>query len=540
MRFNNSFSSVLLCLSARLLMAGQEVDLEVVHRIKTEAFEHSQVMDTLSYLTDRYGPRLTGSPEFDEAAEWALARMKSYGASNAHSEKWGPFGRSWSLESYTLDMTAPRYSHLVAVPLAWSSPTKGAETGDLLFAPLETQGYNAIKNKELFEKFKATWKGKLKGKILLISEDKQPKPTERPLFRRLTDGDLAELAKAPAPTKTRDIPMDQIQIPSDPDEAQKYYATWSEKTQDAMFDRYEEVLDEESQFLRDEGVIAVIHADPRARNGLLFAENAGSQKHGNAPAFVVTQEQYSRMVRLLEMKERVQVHVELKAKVSEVDVNGLNLIGEITGKSKPEEVVMIGAHFDSWHSGTGATDNGAGSAVMLEVMRILSKLQLKMDRTVRIGLWSGEEQGLFGSKAYVKAHFGDPDTMALKAEHGKLDAYLNLDNGSGKIRGVYLEGNDAARPIFERMLRPFADMGATTTTLRHTGGTDHLSFGAVDLPGFQFVQDPLDYGTVTHHSDGDTFSHAVPEDLMQASAVIASLVYDIANQPKPFPRKALQ
>ncbi len=201
---------------------------------------------------------------------------------------------------------------------------------------------------------------------------------------------------------------------------------------------------------------------------------------------------------------------------------------------------MIGAHFDSWHSGTGATDNGAGSAVMMEVMRVLSKLSLPMDRTVRIALWSGEEEGLFGSKGYVKAHFGDPKTKEMKPEHAKLDAYLNLDNGSGKIRGVYLENNDAARPVFEEMLRPFADLGVTTTTLKGTGGTDHLSFDAVNLPGFQFIQDPLDYSSVTHHSDVDTFSHAVPEDLMQASAVIASLVYDIANQPKQFPRKPIR
>jgi Zn-dependent M28 family amino/carboxypeptidase len=200
---------------------------------------------------------------------------------------------------------------------------------------------------------------------------------------------------------------------------------------------------------------------------------------------------------------------------------------------------MIGAHFDSWHSGTGATDNGAGSAVMIEVMRILKKLNLPMDRSVRIGLWSGEEQGLYGSKAYVKAHFGDPKTMQLKPEHAKFDAYLNLDNGSGKIRGVYLQGNDAARPIFQKMLEPFNDMGARTLTLKNTGGTDHLSFDAVGLPGFQFIQDPLDYGTVTHHSDMDTYPHAVAEDLMQASAIIAAMAYEIANAPEAFPRKPL-
>lgn len=539
MFFPNQSRFVLSLLVASAAFA-QTPDLEVIHRIKTEAFDHSQVMDTLSNLTDRYGPRLTGSPEFQEAADWTLGRLKSYGATNTHSEKWGPFGRSWSLESFTLDMTGPRYSHLVAVPLAWSSATSGVQTVDALFAPLQSQGYDVTKNKEYFEKYKAEWRGKLKGKIVLISEDKAPKPSESALFHRYTDAELSELAKAPQPAIVRDIPADQLKIPADPEEARKYFSSWSNATEDAFYDRYLAFLAEESQWFRAEGVAALIRTDARAHNGLLFAEAAGSPKSPNPASFVVTYEQYSRMVRLLEMKQPVTLRMGLQAKVSTADVDGLNLVAEIPGKTKPEEVVMIGAHFDSWHSGTGATDNGAGSAVMVEVMRILSKLDFKMERTVRIGLWSGEEQGLFGSKAYVQAHFGDPKTMHFTPEHAKLDAYLNLDNGSGKIRGVYLEGNDAARPVFKTMLEPFADLGISTISLKHTGGTDHLSFDAVDLPGFQFIQDPLDYGTATHHSDLDTFSHAVPEDLMQASAVIASLVYDIANQPKPFPRKPLK
>ncbi len=214
-----------------------------------------------------------------------------------------------------------------------------------------------------------------------------------------------------------------------------------------------------------------------------------------------------------------------------------NIVAEIPGQKKPDEVVMIGAHFDSWHSGTGATDNGAGSAVMMEVMRILKTLNVPLDRTVRIGLWSGEEEGLFGSRAYVKQHFADINTGEVKPEQAKFDAYLNLDNGSGKIRGVWLEGNDAIRPLFEKWMAPFRDMGVTTTSLRHTGGTDHLSFDDAGLPAFQFIQDPLDYGTVTHHSDMDTYPHAIPEDLMQASAVIATLVYDISNREQMVPRK---
>lgn len=530
-------------LSLPPVWAAEDQPLEIVGRIKTEAFDNSKVMDTLSYLTDMYGPRLTGSPEFEQAANWAMSRLKECGVANVHTEKWGPFGRSWSLQNFTLEMTVPRYSHLVAVPLAWSGSTTGVQSGEVILAPFRTEGtFDIAKNREAFERYKQQWRGKLKGKIILITELLQPKPTERPLFRRYTDAELADIAKSPEPAMKRNLTVDQIKTPSDPEEANKYFASLPNSVVDQLIDQYFALSHDQGRFFREEGALAVIRGDNRAHNGLIFAEAAGSEKSGDplaAPTFIVTQEQYSRMVRLVEKKQPVTLRFELKAQASDRDVDGLNIIGEIPGGKKSDEVVMIGAHFDSWHSGTGATDNGAGSAVMLEVMRILKTLDLKMDRTVRIGLWSGEEQGLFGSKAYVKQHFADPKTMQLKPEHAKLDAYLNLDNGSGRIRGAYLEGNDAARPLFEKMFQPFRDLGVTTLTLKHTGGTDHLSFDDVGLPGFQFIQDPLDYGTVTHHSDMDTYSHAVPEDLMQASAVIAALVYDIANREEMFPRKAL-
>ena len=266
-----------------------------------------------------------------------------------------------------------------------------------------------------------------------------------------------------------------------------------------------------NRFFLDEGVLGLLIRDDRAHEGMTFAEQAGSQKSADPlapPTFVVTAEQYNRIARCGEESSRA-VRASLKAQAPDADVNSANIVGEIPGGSKKDEVVMIGAHFDSWHAGTGATDNGAGSAVMIEVMRILKALNLHMDRTVRIGLWSGEEQGLYGSEAYVKQHFGDPKTMKLTPEHAKLSGYFNLDNGSGKIRGVYLQENDAMRPLFEAWLAPFRDEGATTITIKNTGGTDHLSFDAVGLPGFQFIQDPLDYGTITHHSSMDTYDHAV-------------------------------
>ncbi len=537
----NRLTAVAFSLALPLLLArGQDKSLAVVHQIKTEAFDRSQVMDTLASLTNLYGPRLTGSPEFEQAADWAMSRLKDYGVSDVHEEKWGPFGRSWSLQAYSLDMTAPRYSHLLAVPLAWSAPSNGIQSGDVLFAPIHGENaFDIKKNEEAFERYKNEWKGKLKGKFVLVSESKPLKHSTHPLFQRYTDAELAEIAEAPTPSVRRDIHVDEIKIPDDPQAAETYFNSLSSSTIDELLDRYFGLIAKEAEFFHDESVLGVIRTDARAKNGLLVAEEAGSHQSKDPlapPSFVVSEEQYARLVRLIEQKQNIQLKMNLEAKVSDTDKDGLNIVGEIPGTKKPDEVVMIGAHFDSWHSGTGATDNGAGDAVMMEVMRILKTLNLNLDRTVRIGLWGGEEQGLYGSKAYVKAHLGDPKTLEVKAGHDKFDAYLNLDNGSGKIRGIYLENNDAARPLFEQWMAPFHDLGVTTFTLKHTDFTDHVSFDNVGLPGFQFIQDPLDYDTVTHHSDMDTYAHAVPEDMMQASAVIATLVYDIANEPELVPR----
>jgi carboxypeptidase Q len=376
----------------------------------------------------------------------------------------------------------------------------------------------------------------------LLTDAKQPKPSTTPLFERFTDAQLAEIAKAPTPAVRHKITIDQLEVPSDLDELRAYFRSLPPSVLDEFYHLLDNARGELALFLKQEGVMGVITADAQSHNGIINAEQAGphtADKPMAPPTFIVTEEQYSRMQRLLEKKQAVTVRMDLKAKFSDVDVDSANIIAEIPGQKKPDEVVMIGAHFDSWHSATGATDNGAGSAVMMEVMRILKTLNLPLDRTVRIGLWSGEEQGLFGSEAYVKSHYADIKTGEVKPEHGKFDVYLNLDNGSGKIRGVYLEQNDAIRPVFETMLAPFRDLDVTTISAKRTGGTDHMSFDAAGLPGFQFIQDPLDYDYLTHHSDVDTYSHAIPEDLMQASAVIASLVYDFANRDEMAPRTSV-
>jgi len=501
-------------------------------------------MDTLELLADRYGPRLTASPEFKEAADWASERLKEYGLQNVHLERWGAFGRSWSLQKFALEMTQPRYSLLSAWPLAWTSNTNGTVMGEPVLAPLA--GNQAVSKAEAnLDEYIQKNKGKLHGKVVLISQPLHniADAESRPELRRYTDAELAELAIAPAPVQPMKIDLNNLEPPEDVEDRIRFNASLPPEVQDELRARRNALTAKRNKFFLDEGVLAVVQDDRRARDGIDFAEAAGSQEASKPlapPFFIVTSEQYNRIVRLLENKTQVEMRVTLQAQASDADAGAYNIVGEIPGSGPhKDEFVMVGAHFDSWHSGTGATDNGAGSAVMIEVMRILKALNLNLDRSVRIALWSGEEQGLLGSKAYVKEHFGDPKTMKLTAAHAKLSGYFNLDNGSGKIRGVYLQGNDAMRPIFAEWLAPFRDQGVSAITIRNTGGTDHLSFDAVGLPGFQFVQDPLDYMSVTHHSDMDTYDHAVAADLMQASAVIASVVYDAANRTEMLPRKPL-
>ena len=521
--------------------AQSHVDPGIVQRIKVEAYDHSKVMEHLSYLSDVYGPRLTASPEFNQAAEWAVERLREYGLANVHLEPWGTFGRSWSARQWSVEMVEPRYAPLNATPLAWCGAAENPITGELIVTPYK-RIFDPRKAREALDAYRKEWAGKLRGKFVMLGEPKVPDEQTKPQFTRYTDAELADLAKAPEHMAKNYGNFEELKWPEEIEDFFKFLSSLPESTVDDWWHALQKVNIARGQFLRDEGVLGVLVWDPRAHDGTTNAEAAGSPKSADPvppPTFVVTAEQYNRLARVIERKVPVRVRVSLKLEVSATDVEANNIIGEIPGTAKKDELVMIGGHFDSWHAGTGATDNGAGSAVMIEVMRILKALSLPMDRTVRIALWSGEEQGLLGSEAYVKKHFGDPHSMRLTPEHAQLSGYFNLDNGSGKIRGVYLQENDAMRPFFESWLAPFRDEGATTITIRNTGGTDHLSFDAVGLPGFQFIQDPLDYGTVTHHSSMDTYDHAIPSDLMEASAVIATVVYQAANNPDMLPRKEL-
>jgi hypothetical protein len=492
-----------------VLLADDRPDLSIVNRIKTEAFENSKVMDAAFYLTDVYGPRLTNTPEYNMAAEWVANRLKEYGVSNVALEKYGPFGRGWSYTKFSASMLEPRYSPLIGFPLAWTKGTDGPVSGEAVLAIMKTEAD--------FPK----WKGNLKGKIVLIDAPRNLVPQTDAPSKRFSDVDLSTQMVAQNPGET----PSQSPIPGDPrtrEEIQKFRSKLRE-------------------FLISEQPLVAVQIG-RGDGGTIFGQSMGTREMKDAVAVasvVLSAEHYNRIVRLIEHKIPVRLEFDIKTAVYETALDSLNIIGEIPGGRKKDEVVMIGAHFDSWHGGTGATDNAAGSAVAIEVMRILKSLNVKMDRTVRIGLWSGEEVGLIGSKAYVKEHFADPETMKVRAEHAKLDAYYNLDNGTGKIRGIYLQGNDMVRPIFEAWLAPFKDLGATAVTIRNTGSTDHVSFDKVGLPAFNFMQDQIEYASRTHHSNMDVYDRLQKGDLMQAAAIMASFVYQTAMRDEMLPRKPL-
>ncbi len=485
--------------------AGEAVDLEMLTRIKHEGFENSRVMETLSQLADVSGPRLTGSPGLKAASEWSRRQLSDWGLQDSHLEPWGEFGKGWSLERFSLAMTKPYFSPLIALPRAWT-----ASVGKFSGSPMIVE----IQDESNF----GDYKGKLKDAIVMLPMVGQVELGFEADAKRLTDKELEETAMAP-----------ELGGPSDRERRR------------AEFRRLFQLRRKIYSFLRDEGVRLVLEASRGAEGTINVSGGRPSGEDSALPVVVVSAEQFGRMERLLKLKVPVVLEGEMETRFYDDDLQAYNVVATIPGTDPDlkDELVMLGGHIDSWHAGDGATDNGAGVAVAMEAVRILQAVGAKPRRTIRIGLWSGEEQGLLGSKGYVKEHFGDPKTMALKPEHERLSAYFNLDNGAGKIRGVYLQGNDAVRPIFEAYLRPFHDLGASTLSIRNTGGTDHLSFDAVGLPGFQFIQDPLDYDTRTHHTNMDLLEHAPAGDLMQASVIMASFVYNAAMRDARFPRKPL-
>ena len=510
MRKHVSALTVFLALTVVLPLAAQapsQTDLSAIHQIKDEGFNDSRVMEIMSYLTDLYGPRLTNSPNIKEAAAWTTAKMKEWQCANVRLEPWGPFGRGWSNERFSAQVISPRPFPLIAYPKAWTPGTMGPVTAAAVLAPI-------LKEEDIQK-----YRGQLKGKFVLTAAIPENLERFEPQAHRYTNDELADLATQPVPVANAE------------DRA-------------AQFRAQRELNLKVQKLLVEEGVAAWIEPS-RSDDGTVFVQQGGGRDKEKdpptPPRVAVASENYGRIFRMLDKKVPVTLQVDIENKFYDDDLNSFNIIGEIPGtdKAKADEVVMLGAHFDSWHGGTGATDNGAGSAVMLEAIRILKTTGLKMRRTVRIGLWTGEEQGLLGSRAYVKQHFADPEVMKPFPEHAKLDAYYNVDNGTGKIRGVYLQGNEMVAPIFSAWMEPFRDLGMHTLTIRNTGGTDHLAFNAVGLPGFQFVQDPLDYDTRTHHSNMDVYERIQEPDMKQMAVIVASFVYLTANRDEMIPRKPL-
>ena len=503
MRLHFTLALTLLLACASLSPAAEPVDLAVTHRIKAEAFDNSKVMDHMFFLTDVHGPRLTNSTGFHKAADWTLDRLKSFGLAKAAKEKWGPFGKTWNYTRFSAHLLKPAYAPLIGFPMAWTPGTNGPVKGEPLLAVIKD------------EKDLPKHKGKLRGRIVLIDDPRQVALLLTPLGRRLSDKDLDAIEEGAVPGPPRP-PMDR--------EARR------------------RLMNAKAKFLREEGAALVVTTGYNGDGGTVFAAAGGGYRAADEvppPMIAITPEHYNRIVRLIKEKQPLEIEADVAATLDNSPADSYNIVAEIPGTTRRDEVVMLGAHFDSWHGGTGATDNAAGSAVMIEAMRILKTLDLKMARTVRIALWSGEELGLLGSKAYVKEHFADPADMRTTEQHAKLAGYFNYDNGSGKIRGVYLQGNDMMRPIFADWFAPFHDLGARRISIKNTTGTDHLSFDAVGLPGFQFIQDTLEYSTRTHHSTMHTYDHVQETDLKQAAAIIASFVYNAATRAEMLPRKPL-
>jgi len=488
-------------------------DAAITQRIKDEGLNKSKVMETAFYLTDVSGPRLSNSPGLERAEKWAVEKLKSYGLKNVKLEPLGKFGKGWEIEKYYAAFTSPYYHNIIASSKAWTPSTNGPIKGEVVLMKADSLP-------DL-----AQYKGKLKGKIILTPTTAILATTFKSDGERYTEEELATMA-APASAATGGQRGGQ----RDPAALGRLIKLREFRTQ-------------LSAFLKEEG-IALILTYARGTHGTFFTSNGASYAE-DAPSVLpeleVSSEDFLRMQRLLVAGIRVEMEADIKTKFFDKDLQGYNVIGEILGTDPnlKNEVVMLGGHLDSWHAATGATDNAAGCAVMMEAVRIIQALSLKPKRTIRIALWSSEEQGLYGSRGYVAQHFGDRTTMQLKPEHEKISAYYNLDNGSGKIRGIYLQGNEAAGPIFTQWLKPFADLGATTVTTRNTGGTDHQSFDALGIPGFQFIQDGLEYNTRTHHTNEDTYDRLIADDLKQAATILASFVYNTSERIEKIPRKEL-
>jgi carboxypeptidase Q len=524
---------LILCLTAGAQVAQvEQVDLEMMKKIREEGMDRSKVMETLSWLTDVIGHRLTGSPGMKASNEWTKSKLAEWGLENARLEAWGRFGRGWSFDRISAHVVEPVPFPVMAYPEAWTPGTDGPVTAEVVLAD--------IKSEADLEKYR----GKLKGKFVMTDPMREVRALFQASGERYSDEELLKKAT---------------------DEPARAGGRYTPEQLNARRQRGL-LIAKINEFLKGEGAAAVIRLSRAGDGGTVFVQGGGSRdKNGPRvlPSVVIAVEHYGRISRILQKGIPVKMELNISAKFHEEDLNAYNTVAEIAGSDKKDEIVMLGAHMDSWHGGTGATDNAAGVAVTMEAVRILKALGVKPRRTIRIALWSGEEQGLLGSRAYVAQHFAETQPPAggqpaqqgqrengpgrsantgpivTKPDYRKFSAYFNLDNGTGKIRGVYLQGNEAVRPIFRAWLAPFRDLGAATLTIHNTSGTDHLAFDRVGLPGFQFIQDPIEYDTRTHHSNMDVYERIQADDMKQASVIMAAFVYNAAMRDEKLPRKPM-
>ncbi|MBK6722814.1 MAG: M20/M25/M40 family metallo-hydrolase [Acidobacteria bacterium] len=535
---------------AKSVYTAPKADLD---KIKDEGMNRSKVMEHLSYMTDVIGPRLTNSPGMKKANEWTRDTMAKWGMKNAKLESWGPFGRGWTLRSFTANVTEPSAFPVIAFPRAWSPSTKGAVTSEIVFLDVNSD-----------EDF-AKYKGQLAGKIVMVSRPRELKAEFEGNAVRYSDDELNKMAAAASAAAPPPAPS----ASPNPQQAERM--------------RQMQLANRLPAFAFEEGAAVLVFNSGNGSGGTLFVggatvipappvagataptgpaargRNAAYNKDNESrilPQITMATEDYNRLARMSRIGVKPKMTVDIQAQYQDDDLMGYNTVAEIPGTDPKlkDEIVMLGGHLDSWHSSTGATDNAAGCAVAMEAARILLASGLKPRRTIRVALWSGEEQGLNGSREYVTQKFGTMSgapafgppqpgaarpVLEKKPDYDKLSVYYNLDNGTGKIRGVYMQGNSAVRPYFEAWLAPFADWGAKTLTISNTGGTDHLSFDRIGLPGFQFIQDEVEYDTRTHHSNQDNYDRIQADDMKQASTIMAAFVYQSAMMDERMPRKPM-
>lgn len=520
MKIDTRIVALVIAASAAVVLRAQDtLDYEVLARIQDEGLARSQAMDHVAWLSDVHGSRLTGSPGFKQAADWAVKRLGDWGLANAKTEKW-KFGKGWSLTHFQAHLVEPQRQPLIGYPKAWTPGTKGAVTADVVRV--------AIGSEADFEKYR----GKLNGKIVLAQPAREVRMLEGRITWRMGDDMLAEAARLPIPPPA----APRAPAPAGPSLADKTLQFFLSEGVVAVLDR-----GTDTSIVAMGGNENLSPMTQRVDGGTIFVQGGGprDENAGKVPPQVtLAVEHYNRMVRVLDRGLPVKVEIEIQAQFhDETDMNGLNVIAEIPGTDLASEIVLLGAHLDSWHSSTGATDNGVGVAAMMEAMRILKAVGAKPRRTIRIALWGGEEQGLLGSRSYVAEHLGDP--AKPKPEYQRLSAYYNLDNGTGRIRGVWMQGNVAITPIFTQWIEPLKGLGVSVLAPRSTSGSDYVPFDEVGIPAFQFIQDRLEYNSRTHHSNMDTLDRVQREDLVQMSVVMASFAYNTAMRSTLLPRKPM-